>query len=401
MHHSMHHHRTMHHSSFGHSRHSSARYHQLSTGGDGTFVETGGSVCLKKEYNTALIILGILFILFCIIFIILLSTVPIHFGNVCNGIENVSVGAAEVCSLESYFKHYGDAYFSRGKSDAIAYQYPSYPNLKSVVKNSTFTFKENVKSDGFSVFTIKLGLSAKVHYRYQFSSRANVYILDNSQYRDYCSHGKIRGSYNYAEFSTLKSERTFELTSSPMHIVIENKNSKKIKVTEEGWLYGQKLLMDPNLARRICYGSCVFNHPDHTVIYITHAGTQRTVPVTMLLDYRFNDNMIPVFVILPFFIFATGLTFVILCLCRRRAPEELPPIPMDETPNGVPATAETPSGAVVVPADPTDAPPAYGIPVQDAAYVTVVATQDSAVPVTVLPVAPNPGQKPDVYGVSV
>ena len=393
----MHHHRTMHHSSFGH-RHT-ARYHHLS-GSDS--VDTSSSVCLKKEYNNALIILGILFLQFCVLFIILLFAVPLHYGKVCNGIENVSVGAVEICSLESYFKHYGDAYFSRGRSDAVAYQYGAYPNLRTQTRNSTFTFKENVKPDSFSVYTIKLDASSKVYYKYQFSSPANVYILDNSQYRDFHAHGKVQSNYKFADFSTLKSERQFDMTSSPMHIVIENKRSKKVKVTESGWLYGPKLVMDATEARKVCYGSCVFTHPDHTVIFISHEGHERTVPVSMLLDYEFNGNMIPVFVIFPLFIFGTGLAFVILCLCRRSAPDEPPPVPMDETPNGGVPSAETPGGAVVVSGGPEDAPPAYGsgIPVQDAAYVGD--TTAVAVAVTDTPMPPAaPVQQNDVYGIPV
>jgi len=395
------------------------RHHHYSTGGTTIATEGGDDIVyieseapppwIKEQYKVPIIVLSVFLAVCCVLFILLMSLLPTYTGDVCNGIKNVSIGNVEYCTPD-FFSSFNDAYFYSESKDVTAYLFRSTYAPYTNPSNMTFEYEETVLPDKFTVYSIEWNYhGVEAYFHYKLSGEAAVFVMTSEQLQNLWETGTIVSFVR--SFVSVREAECYLTLSNTLHIVIYNSGSKKVTAKETGWIYAYRSYVNEGAADVICRGGaggCIFDHlSTKSNILIVHEGHQRTVPVTILLNYKFNEGLIPVMIILPLGIIIFSFLLLGCCCSRRNAPDELPP-PTEEkaeqviTPDGVGDPQTTPGG--VTPGSAIDAPPTVG---QDAASMNgMPPTDPSMAPAdpSLAPTdpslanAPNPGQPVNAYG---
>jgi len=208
-------------------------------------------------------------------------------GEVCNGIENVSIGEQPQCRLYSADSN---AFVFSKKATAYQYRIADGLNLETEMRNSSFTYEETVDSESFVVFKSSHGAGGiesrqVAHFRYQLSSYADILVLDNINYEVFVHGDPIIESIAKQEH-TLNWEFTYNGTED-IHVVVNNTGSRNVKISEDGWIFKTVYKMDATKALNVCSPDqeCEINDTTTSVFILDYQGVERTVPVTMLYQY--------------------------------------------------------------------------------------------------------------------
>jgi len=309
-------HTRTHKSSFGRRR---RVHHSSSSGTGGTGTTAGGEVvyvssCYKEDYKKGLIAVGIILFLLIVGFVVVLTVVPQYKGRVCNGIKYVSIAETPVCRPSS-----GYVYF-KGKG-VTAYVYKDYAQYLNGYNSFPFNLKETIKGYGYSVFNVTecvSGYSYELKWQYSASDTVDIALMDDTQYSNFVkeAHGIIPGFV--VDRGVTNCDREY-IGSYAYHLVVYNPHDHSVTVKEEGSYAGRISLPNPDRAQKIYDGSGNFYVSKGNTIVLKYSRTDRTAEVVLLENYRFNNELIPAYVVFPMFLFMCICIFFGLFCCRASA----------------------------------------------------------------------------------